>query len=154
MPTRRTMKTQQEPSAQEVLAGVVERVTLHNAESGFCVLRIKARGYRDLVAVVGHAPIISAGEWVTASGDWVNDHTHGQQFKARFLHTSPPTSVARIVQRRACDPSVFLAFRPRPAMVGAGQYTTRLVYWRRRCIRRNSRTELTKPVRYGIRLRS
>jgi hypothetical protein len=44
------------------------------------------------VTVVGHAATISAGEWITASGDWVNDRTHGQQFKARFLRTSPPTS--------------------------------------------------------------
>jgi ATP-dependent exoDNAse (exonuclease V) alpha subunit len=44
------------------------------------------------VTVVGHAASISAGEWITASGDWVNDRTHGQQFKARFLRTSPPTS--------------------------------------------------------------
>jgi exodeoxyribonuclease V alpha subunit len=42
--------------------------------------------------VVGHAATISAGEWITASGEWVNDRTHGQQFKARFLRTSPPTS--------------------------------------------------------------
>ena len=47
------MKPQPEPSAQEVLAGLVERVTYHNAENGFCVLRAKARGHRDLVTVVG-----------------------------------------------------------------------------------------------------
>ncbi|MDP2374012.1 ATP-dependent RecD-like DNA helicase [Reyranella sp.] len=87
------MKPQQEPSAQEVLAGLVERVTFHNAENGFCVLRIKARGHRDLITVIGHAAIISPGEWVTTSGDWVNDHTHGQQFKARFMRTSAPTSI-------------------------------------------------------------
>jgi exodeoxyribonuclease V alpha subunit len=29
---------------------------------------------------------------VAASGEWVNDRTHGQQFKARFLRTLPPTS--------------------------------------------------------------
>jgi exodeoxyribonuclease V alpha subunit len=45
---------------------------------------------------VGHAATISAGEWITASGDWVNDRTHGQQFKARFLKTSEPTSVEGI----------------------------------------------------------
>ncbi len=39
----------------EVLAGLVERVTYHNAENGFCVLRVKARGHKDLVTVVGHA---------------------------------------------------------------------------------------------------
>src|SRR6202007_1083769 len=52
----------------------------------------KARGHREVVTVVGHAAAIAAGEWITASGEWVNDRTHGQQFKARFLRTSPPTS--------------------------------------------------------------
>jgi exodeoxyribonuclease V alpha subunit len=66
----------------EVLAGSIERVTFHNASNGFCVLRIKARGHRDLVTVVGHAAEISAGEWVTVSGVWVNSREHGQQFKA------------------------------------------------------------------------
>ena len=86
------MKTQPNPSDKEVLAGLVERVTYHNVENGFCVLRAKARGHRDVVTVVGHAATIAAGEWITASGEWVNDRTHGQQFKARFLRTSPPTS--------------------------------------------------------------
>jgi hypothetical protein len=58
---------------REVLAGIVERVTFHNAETGFCVLRVKARGHRDLATIVGHAATISAGEWITASGGWVND---------------------------------------------------------------------------------
>jgi exodeoxyribonuclease V alpha subunit len=31
-----------------VLAGSIERVTFHNASNGFCVLRIKARGQREL----------------------------------------------------------------------------------------------------------
>ena len=86
-------KPQPKPSTQEVLAGLVERVTFHNSDNGFCVLRAKARGHRDLVTVVGHAAIISAGEWITASGEWVNDHTHGQQFNARFIRTSAPTSI-------------------------------------------------------------
>ena len=89
-------QAQLESSTQEVLAGLVERVTFHNAENGFCVLRIKARGHRELVTVVGHAAMISAGEWVTASGEWVNDRTHGQQFKARFMRTSAPTSIEGI----------------------------------------------------------
>src|SRR5215813_8715318 len=86
------MNIEPKPSDREVLAGLVERVTYHNAENGFCVLRAKARGHRDVVTVVGYAATISAGEWITASGEWVNDRTHGQQFKARFLRTSPPTS--------------------------------------------------------------
>ena len=90
------MASRQDQSTQEVLAGIVERVTFHNAENGFCVLRVKARGHRDLATVVGHAAIISAGEWITASGEWCNDRTHGQQFRARFLRTSAPTSTEGI----------------------------------------------------------
>src|SRR5271166_6298632 len=86
------MRPQPESSTQEVLAGLVERVTYHNGENGFCVLRAKVRGHREVVTVVGHAATIAAGEWITASGEWVNDRTHGQQFKARFLRTSAPTT--------------------------------------------------------------
>jgi hypothetical protein len=56
-----TMKRPPENQPQEVLAGLVERVTYHNAENGFCVLRAKARGHRDVVTVVGHAAAIAAG---------------------------------------------------------------------------------------------
>jgi exodeoxyribonuclease V alpha subunit len=80
----------------ETLAGLVERVTYHNDETGFCVLRIKARGQRELVTVVGHAASISAGEWVQMSGSWVNDRVHGLQFKAAFLKASAPTTLEGI----------------------------------------------------------
>src|SRR6056297_767173 len=83
----------QNDSATEILAGLVERVTFHNAENGFCVLRVKARGHRDLITTVGHAAMISAGEWVTAYGVWINDRSHGLQFKAQFLRTSAPSSI-------------------------------------------------------------
>ncbi len=79
-------------STSEVLAGSVERVTFHNVENGFCVLKVKARGHRDQVSVIGHAATISAGEWITASGEWTNDRVHGQQFRARFVRTAAPTS--------------------------------------------------------------
>ena len=80
----------------ENLAGLVERVTFHNPDNGFCVLRVKTRGQRDLITVVGHAPTISAGEFVQATGVWVNDRTHGPQFKASFLRAAPPTTVEGI----------------------------------------------------------
>jgi exodeoxyribonuclease V alpha subunit len=83
-------------AASEALAGLVERVTFHNPENGFCVLRVKARGHRDLLTVVGRAALISAGEFVQMSGTWVNDRTHGRQFRASFLKTSPPTTLEGI----------------------------------------------------------
>ena len=83
-------------TATEVLGGLVDRVTFHNPENGFCVLRVKARGQRDLITLVGHAAMISAGEFVQASGAWMNDRTHGLQFKASFLKATAPTTVEGI----------------------------------------------------------
>src|SRR5271155_4688905 len=78
-------------SDREPLAGLGERVTFHNADSGFCVLRIKARGHRDLVTVLGAAPSIAAGEYIQASGTWENHREHGLQFRATFLRVTAPT---------------------------------------------------------------
>ena len=83
-------------SQAEAIAGLVERVTFHNPDSGFCVLRLKVRGQRDLVTVLGAAAAISAGEFIQATGIWVNDRTHGLQFKAAFLRAAPPTTLEGI----------------------------------------------------------
>jgi exodeoxyribonuclease V alpha subunit len=83
-------------TATEVLGGLVERVTFHNEENGFCVLRVKARGQRDLITVLGPAAVISDGEFVQASGAWQNDRTHGVQFRASFLKATPPTTTEGI----------------------------------------------------------
>jgi len=55
-------------SPTESLSGLVERVTYHNADTGYCVLRIKAERQKDLVTVVGHANSVSAGEFIQVSG--------------------------------------------------------------------------------------
>jgi exodeoxyribonuclease V alpha subunit len=87
-------------SSTEVLAGLVDRVTFHNSENGFCVLRVKARGKRDLITLVGHAAMISAGEFVQANGTWINDRTHGVQFRASFLKTKSSKTI-RANKRKA-----------------------------------------------------
>ena len=63
-------------TSTEVLAGLVDRVTFHNSENGFCVLRVKARGQRDLITLVGHAALISAGEFVQASKRLLDQRPH------------------------------------------------------------------------------
>jgi exodeoxyribonuclease V alpha subunit len=76
----------------ESLAGLIERVTFFNEDNGFAVLKVKVKGHRDLVAVVGSLPCVSAGEWLTAQGRWVRDRERGLQFQAEMLASSPPTS--------------------------------------------------------------
>jgi exodeoxyribonuclease V alpha subunit len=63
------------------------------------------------VTVVGQAAAISAGEWITVSGEWVNDRTHGQQFRSRFPKTSAPTSVEGI-EKFADLPFTFVPVPP------------------------------------------
>jgi hypothetical protein len=61
------MKIEPKPSDWEVLAGLVERVT--------------ASWLPSLATRQSLRPV----EWITASGEWVNERTHGQQFEAWFL---------------------------------------------------------------------
>ncbi len=80
----------------EALSGTVERVTFHNPDTGWAVLRVVARGRRGLVTVVGHVPNVTAGEHVEAVGAWVLDREHGEQFKADELRCTPPSTVQGI----------------------------------------------------------
>ena len=80
-------------SALSDLSGLVERVTYHNEESGFCVLRVKARDHRDLITVVGTLPEVRAGEWIEAQGRWTIDRDYGQQFRAEILRTTAPNTL-------------------------------------------------------------
>ena len=84
------------PSARtspDQLSGTVERITFHNPDNGYCVLRAKVRGQRDLVTIIGHSPAIGAGEHVEVAGIWVNDRNHGLQFKAETIRTTVPTTL-------------------------------------------------------------
>ena len=78
------------------LEGVVERVTFHNEENGYCVLRVSVRGIADTVTVIGHVPSANPGEEIAARGEWVNNPDFGRQFKAANIATSEPNSLAGI----------------------------------------------------------
>ncbi len=80
----------------EALSGSVERVTFHSEESGFCVLRVKVRGQKDLITVTGSAASISPGEFVDCQGNWFNDKNYGLQFKSHRLTVVPPSTLEGI----------------------------------------------------------
>ncbi len=80
---------------QQTLAGIVDRVTFHNDESGFCVLRVRTPLSR-VVTVVGRLPRVTAGEYLDAVGDWIHDREHGRQFKAEEMRVSPPSTAEGI----------------------------------------------------------
>ena len=80
----------------EMLAGSIERVTFHSEDTGFCVLRTKVKGHRELVTVVGSAACVSAGEFIECRGLWINSKEYGIQFKAEHLAVIPPTTLEGI----------------------------------------------------------
>jgi exodeoxyribonuclease V alpha subunit len=82
---------ERKPTPEEV-SGLIERVTFHNEDSGFCVLRVKRPEHREETTVVGSLPSVTAGEWLVAEGWWIRDKEHGLQFKATTMKTVPPTT--------------------------------------------------------------
>jgi exodeoxyribonuclease V alpha subunit len=82
----------------EQLSGVIERITFHNEDTGYCVLRVRARGHRDPVTVVGTCQQVVAGEYVEAAGAWVTDRSYGLQFKADQIRTTPPHTAEGIAK--------------------------------------------------------
>ena len=61
--------TSPEPEPQ-TLSGLIERVAFHNAETGFCVLRVKLAEQREPATVVGECARVAPGEVVRADGGW------------------------------------------------------------------------------------
>jgi len=83
-------------SPVERLSGSLERVTFHSEETGFCVLRVKVAGHRELVTVTGQAASVTPGAFLECAGSWHNDRTHGMQFKAAQLQVVQPTTLEGI----------------------------------------------------------
>ncbi len=72
---------------------VVERITYQNAENGFSVIKCRAKGYNDLVTVVGNMPDVHVGSVLTMQGQWRIDGKYGRQFSAeKWEETLPATT--------------------------------------------------------------
>src|SRR4051812_16329636 len=82
----------------EKISGIIDRIVFHSPDSGYAVLRVHATGRRGPVTIVGISPSIYPGEFVEATGDWVQDRDHGLQFKAADMQTKPPHSKEGLVK--------------------------------------------------------
>ncbi len=83
-------------SSIETISGVIERVTFHSEESGFCVLKVKTKEQRDLVTIVGSSMTVTPGEYVDATGHWITNREYGLQFQAQELRLVLPSTLAGI----------------------------------------------------------
>lgn len=80
----------------EYLSGVVERITYTNEENGFSVIKIKSKGFADLVTVVGNLAAVNVGATIKLKGDWKYDSKFGKQFTAIDYRETVPATIAGI----------------------------------------------------------
>lgn len=80
----------------EYLSGTVERITFENEENGFCVIKIKTRGFPGLVTVVGNLASVNIGSVVQLTGEWKIDSKFGKQFAVSAYRERFPATVAGI----------------------------------------------------------
>ena len=77
----------------EHLRCVVERITYQNAENGYSVIKCRARGYQDLVTVVGSMPDVHVGSVLSRGGSWKIDAKYGRQFSMETFEETLPATV-------------------------------------------------------------
>lgn len=80
----------------DVIVGSVERIVFHSEESGFTVLHIHARGYPDLITMVGNVPYVIVGENICAKGRWIVNKQYGREFHVETMRVVPPESLEGI----------------------------------------------------------
>ncbi len=75
------------------IRGQIERITFSNDENGFTIAKLKAKGERELITIVGSLPGINPGEVLELLGEWSNHPKFGQQFKViKFKSVLPATA--------------------------------------------------------------
>ena len=78
----------------EQLSGVVERITYSNEQSGFAVVKIKSKGFPELIAVVGSLSTVRVGSTIRLQGEWRIDSQFGRQFTAAAYEETVPATLA------------------------------------------------------------
>ena len=77
----------------ERLRAVVERITYQNAENGYSVLRLRAKGFTDLITAVGNMADTHVGSVLTLTGSWKVDAKSGRQFSIESYEETHPATV-------------------------------------------------------------
>jgi exodeoxyribonuclease V alpha subunit len=75
------------------LSGQIERITFTNEENGFTIAKVKVKGKRDLVTVVGILMAPMPGEIIDMRGEWAHHPKYGEQFKVVQFKTKVPATV-------------------------------------------------------------
>ena len=72
---------------------VIERITYHNDQNGYSVIKVAAKGYSDIIAAVGVMPEAHVGSVFNLYGYWKNDPKYGQQFCFQKCEETLPATI-------------------------------------------------------------
>ena len=86
------------PQTEEKLSGIVDRITFHNPENGWSVLKVSVFGIKHPkpVSVVVHQGKVFAGATMDFYGHWQTHEKYGDQFKAERADERKPASAAAL----------------------------------------------------------
>ncbi len=80
------------------IQGQIERITYHNEDNGYSVLKLQVPGCHDLVTAVGSFVSITPGETLSLEGEWTDHPRFGRQFKVERYETTAPATLVGITK--------------------------------------------------------
>ncbi len=80
----------------EAIEGVLERIVYFSEDDSYTVARLRVKGERELVTVVGNLFAVHPGETLKLVGRWVNNQKFGRQFKVESCLPMLPATLTGI----------------------------------------------------------
>ncbi len=77
------------------IKGIVNSVTFQNPDNGYCVFKVDVDG--EEITMVGVVPLISEGEFISATGTWSNHAAYGPQFVVESYQKELPATEESIL---------------------------------------------------------
>jgi len=82
---------------EETLSGIVDRVTFHNPENGWAILRVSSfSNPHQQETVIVHQTKVFAGATMEFTGSWTHHKKYGRQFQAKEAVEKKPATTAAL----------------------------------------------------------
>jgi len=84
-------------TVNEILKGIVDRVTFHNPDNGWSILRVMFVNHpHSQETVIVHQTKVFAGATMEFQGSWIIHPKYGRQFQANIAREKKPATIAAL----------------------------------------------------------
>lgn len=90
------------------LRAVIERITYQNGENGYSILKVRVKGYDDLVTLVGNMLDVTVGTVLVADGQWKVNRQYGSQFAVETYEEAMPATLFGLEHWANCSSCSFV----------------------------------------------